>query len=117
MTDQNRKKTIKTIAVLGILIALTLVMAFTPVGYLKVGAVSISFLMIPVAVGAIAVGPWAGALLGAVFGITSFVQCFGADPFGFVLQKSAGNVRRSASGDRREPSEKRAQFHYPELPG
>jgi uncharacterized membrane protein len=81
MTDQNRKQTIKTIAVLGILIALTLVMAFTPVGYLKVGAVSISFLMIPVAVGAIAVGPWAGALLGAVFGITSFVQCFGADPF------------------------------------
>ena len=85
MTDQNRKQTIKTIAVLGILIALTLVMAFTPVGYLKVGAVSISFLMIPVAVGAIAVGPWAGALLGAVFGITSFVQCFGADPFGTFL--------------------------------
>ena len=85
MTDQNRKKTIKTIAVLGILIALTLVMAYTPVGYLKVGAVSISFLMIPVAIGAIAAGPWAGALLGAVFGITSFVQCFGADPFGTFL--------------------------------
>ena len=85
MTDQNRKQTIKTIAVLGILIALTLVMAYTPVGYLKVGAVSISFLMIPVAIGARAAGPWAGALLGAVFGITSFVQCFGADPFGTFL--------------------------------
>ena len=59
----------KTIAVLGILI----------------GAVSISFLMIPVAVGAIAKGPWAGALLGTVFGITSFVQCFGMDPFGTYL--------------------------------
>ena len=75
----------KTIAVLGILIGLIILMAFTPVGYLRVGAVSISFLMIPVAIGAIAKGPWAGALLGTVFGITSFVQCFGMDPFGTYL--------------------------------
>ena len=85
MAKQNRKQTIKTIAVLGILIALTILMAFTPVGYLKVGAISISFLMIPVAIGALAKGPWAGALLGTVFGITSFVQCFGSDPFGTFL--------------------------------
>ena len=75
----------KTIAVLGILIGLVVLMAFTPVGYLRAGAVSISFLMIPVAIGAIAKGPWAGALLGTVFGITSFVQCFGMDPFGTYL--------------------------------
>ena len=75
----------KTIAVLGILIGLTVLMAFTPVGYLRVGAVSISFLMIPVAIGAIAKGPWSGALLGTVFGITSFVQCFGMDLFGTYL--------------------------------
>lgn len=85
MTNQNRKQMIKTIAVLGVLIALTVLMALTPVGYLKVGAVSISFLMIPVAIGAIAKGPWAGALLGLVFGITSFAQCFGGDPFGTYL--------------------------------
>ena len=85
MAKQNRKQNIKTIAVLGILIGLTVLMAFTPVGYLRVGAVSISFLMIPVAVGAIAKGPWAGALLGTVFGITSFVQCFGMDAFGTDL--------------------------------
>ena len=85
MAKQNRKQTIKTVAVLGILIGLTVLMAFTPVGYLKIGAVSISFLMIPVAVGAIAKGPLAGALLGTVFGITSFVQCFGMDPFGTFL--------------------------------
>ena len=82
---QNRKQTIKTIAVLGILIGLTVLMAFTPVGYLRVGAISISFLMIPVAVGALTKGPWAGALLGTVFGITSFAQCFGMDPFGTYL--------------------------------
>lgn len=85
MAKQNRKSQIKTLVVLAILIALTILMAFTPVGYLRVGAVSISFLMIPVAIGAIAKGPLAGALLGTVFGITSFVQCFGMDPFGTYL--------------------------------
>ena len=60
-------------------------MAFTPVGYLRLAAVSISFLMIPVAVGSIAKGPLAGAALGTVFGITSFVQCFGMDAFGTYL--------------------------------
>lgn len=86
MTNQNRKSfDNKTIAVLGILIALIILMALTPVGYLRLGAVSISFLMIPVAIGAIAKGPWAGALLGLVFGITSFAQCFGGDAFGTYL--------------------------------
>ena len=75
----------KTIAVLGILIGLIVLMAFTPLGYLRTSAVSISFLMIPIAIGALAKGPWAGALLGTVFGITSFVQCFGMDLFGTYL--------------------------------
>jgi len=81
----KQKLSNKTIAVLGILIGLIVLMAFTPIGYLRTGAVSISFLMIPVALGAIAKGPWAGALLGTVFGITSFVQCFGMDAFGTYL--------------------------------
>ena len=85
MAKQNRKSQIKTLVVLAVLIAITILMAFTPVGYLRVGAISISFLMIPVAVGAIAKGPLAGALIGTVFGITSFVQCFGMDPFGTYL--------------------------------
>ena len=64
-------------------------MAFTPVGYLKIGVVSISFLMIPVALGALAKGPVAGAILGTVFGITSFAQCFGMDLFGtFLAEKN-----------------------------
>ena len=82
-----KKQTQRTnsIALMGILTALLVLMAFTPIGYLKVGAISISFLMIPVALGAIALGPWAGAALGGVFGITSFVQCFGMDVFGTFL--------------------------------
>ena len=59
---------------LALLTALELVMAFTPLGYLQVGPLSMSFLTIPVAVGALLLGPGAGALLGAVFGATSFFQ-------------------------------------------
>ncbi len=85
MAKQNQKSKTKTIALLGILTGLIILMAFTPVGYLKVGVVSISFLMIPVAIGSLAKGPWAGAALGTVFGITSFAQCFGMDLFGTYL--------------------------------
>ena len=85
MSKQNRNSKTKTIALLGILTGIIILMAFTPVGYLRLAAVSISFLMIPVAVGSIAKGPQAGAALGTVFGITSFVQCFGMDAFGTYL--------------------------------
>jgi uncharacterized membrane protein len=85
MSKQNQKSKTKTIALLGILTGIIILMAFTPVGYLRLAAVSISFLMIPVAVGSIAKGPLAGAALGTVFGITSFVQCFGMDAFGTYL--------------------------------
>ena len=70
---------------LGLLIALELVLAFTPLGYLSVPGLTITFLMVPVSIGAIVLGPTAGAVLGAVFGLTSFGQCFGASPFGAAL--------------------------------
>ena len=59
------------------LCAILLVMSFTPLGYLNIGPLAISFNMIPVAIGAIALGPVGGLILGGVFGITSFLQCLG----------------------------------------
>ncbi|MDR0974489.1 MAG: ECF transporter S component [Ruminococcus sp.] len=71
---------------LAILTAITVVMALTPLGYLPVGALKISFLMVPVVVGAIVTGPAGGAYLGTVFGITSFMTCVtGTDAFGAML--------------------------------
>ena len=70
---------------LTILAAIVLLMAFTPFGYLQFGAMKITFLMIPVVIGAIILGPGAGAILGGIFGLTSFVQCFGMDWFGTTL--------------------------------
>ena len=71
---------------LAVLVAVTLLMAFTPLGYFKTAGVELSFLMIPVTVGAIVLGPVSGMILGAVFGITSFVQCLnGTSFFGATL--------------------------------
>ncbi|MBQ8577995.1 MAG: ECF transporter S component [Clostridia bacterium] len=76
---------IRQMVQLAILTAIVLVLAFTPLGYLKIGTMTITFLSIPVVIGAILMGPKAGAFLGCVFGITSFVQCFGMDALGTAL--------------------------------
>jgi uncharacterized membrane protein len=82
---KKSKNNILYIAELGILTAIILLMSFTPLGYLHIGAIEITFISIPVAVGAIVMGAAAGALLGGVFGITSFIQCFGMSTFGTFL--------------------------------
>ncbi|MGN0626296.1 MAG: ECF transporter S component [Oscillospiraceae bacterium] len=79
-TEKTRK-----LVQMAILIAIMLIMAFTPLGYLKVGMIEISFMTIPVVIGAILLGPAAGAILGGVFGLTSFIQCFGMSAFGATL--------------------------------
>lgn len=57
---------------LALLLALVLIMSYTPLGYLPVGPLVLSLLTIPVAVGAIVMGPASGAILGGAFGLTSF---------------------------------------------
>lgn len=61
------------------------VMAFTPAGFLKTGNLESSFLVVPVAIGAILLGPTNGAVLGLVMGVVSFAQCFGASDMGSAL--------------------------------
>lgn len=88
MSKTTRRRTnqkTKNLALMSILTALIVVMAFTPIGYLKILSIAITFIPIPVAIGAIILGPAYGAVLGAVFGITSLIQCFGLDPFGTNL--------------------------------
>lgn len=79
-----KKKTLEMVQ-LAILSAIIIVMSFTPLGYLKTPALSITFISIPVCIGAMTMGPWAGVILGAVFGLTSFAQCFGLEAFGTML--------------------------------
>ena len=80
----KKSKTLK-LAQLALLVAVVLVMAYTPLGYLRTLGLEISFLMIPVTIGAIVLGPVEGAILGLVFGLTSFATCFGSSHFGAAL--------------------------------
>ena len=73
----NKKFTTSQITLLGLMVAILLLMAYTPLGYLNIGPLAISFNMIPVAISAITMGPAGGAVAGAVFGLTSFGQCIG----------------------------------------
>ena len=70
---KNRTNT-RWLTQLALLVAVLLVMNYTPLGYLQVGPLSMSLLTIPVAIGAMTLGPVAGAILGGVFGTTSFVS-------------------------------------------
>lgn len=84
MKTQQKSKTL-LLTQLSMLSAVIILMAFTPLGYLRIGPLSITFLTIPVVLGAVTLGPVYGAILGAVFGATSFIQCFGMDAFGTTL--------------------------------
>lgn len=65
------------LTLMGLLAAVLLLMAYTPLGYLNIGPLAITFNVIPVALAAITLGPVGGAAMGAVFGLTSFLQCIG----------------------------------------
>lgn len=74
---KTKKLSTKQLTVLGLMIAVLVLMSYTPLGYLNIGSLAITFNMIPVAIAAIACGPLGGVVLGAVFGLTSFGQCIG----------------------------------------
>ena len=84
MKNTHSQKTLFMVE-LALMVAIIFIMAFTPLGYFQTMGLSITFLTVPVAVGAIILGPKGGAICGLAFGITSFMQCFGMGAFGTML--------------------------------
>lgn len=70
----NKKVDTKKLALMGLLTALVVVLTYFNV---PIGPLSITMTVIPVAIAAIALGPIGGAVIGAVWGVCSFLQCFG----------------------------------------
>ena len=81
----SEQKAPRTVTATAVLAAVLVLMSFTPFGYLHIGVVSMSLLMIPVAVGAVTCGICSAVILSVLFGVTSFLQCFGLDSFGTLL--------------------------------
>ena len=107
----KNRTNVRWLTQLALLAAILLVMNYTPLGYLQLGPLSASLLTVPVAIGAMTMGPLAGAILGGIFGATSFIQMvegksamgaalFSVNPFGafvvsFVARVLDGPVRRA----------------------
>ena len=75
MKTGNRRETTVKLTLFALLTALLIVLGYVNIP--QPAGLSITFNMIPVAIAAIAMGVGGGALLGGVFGLISFLQCFG----------------------------------------
>ena len=71
--QSNNSKTYELVLT-GLFIAIILVLANTPLGYIPLGVINATTIHIPVIIGAIFLGPKKGGLLGGVFGLSSFIK-------------------------------------------
>lgn len=76
---------VSTLVRLALLSAIIVIMSLTPLGFLNIGIFAITFITIPVIIGAITMGPVSGAFLGAVFGLMSFINAFKGSAMGAAM--------------------------------
>ena len=74
---KTKKFNTSQLTILGLMAGILFLMAYTPLGYLNIGPLAVTFNVIPVAICAVVLGPTGGAVAGAVFGLTSFLQAMG----------------------------------------
>ena len=67
-TGKKGKMSARELTTLGLLTGVLLLMSVTPLGYFHTFGLDISLMMVPVAIGAMLMGPKAGAWLGLIFG-------------------------------------------------
>ncbi len=75
MKNNSRRGMVYKLTLLALLTALLVVLGMVNIP--QPAGLSITFNMIPVAIAAIALGVPGGAIIGGVFGLISFLQCFG----------------------------------------
>lgn len=72
--NRTKKPNVLYLTQLSLLVAVEMVMKLIGLGSVPVGPLYMSFLTVPVAVGAVIMGPMAGMILGGVFGFVSFLD-------------------------------------------
>ncbi len=89
MLASKKHFSISRMVYLAILTALIIVLQTTIGGAIKIGGTSISLVLIPIVLGAMLLGPVAGAWLGFVFGLVVYIMgVMGLDGFTFFLFSS-----------------------------
>lgn len=85
-TKKSNREQLVELTLTAVLAALILLMTFCGIGYIPINPVlKLTLHTLPVAIGSIVLGERAGLILGGVFGISSFITCFGMDPLGVAL--------------------------------
>ena len=74
MTKTKKKRDIRWMVQLALMAAIVVVLANTPLGMIQLPIIKATTVHIPVILGAILLGPFAGGILGAVFGICSLIS-------------------------------------------
>lgn len=67
----NNLSNVRFLTELALLAAIIILMALTPIGYIRTPFLTVTLITIPVAVGAMILGPKGGTICGLVFGLTS----------------------------------------------
>lgn len=70
----KKLRSTKKLTLLGVLLAIEILLALTPIGFVPLGFTKATTIHIPVIIGAIFLGPMAGVILGAGFGIMSIIM-------------------------------------------
>jgi uncharacterized membrane protein len=70
----NSKQKTRWLVSVAMFAAIIVLLAFTPLGLIPVSFIKATTIQIPVVIGAVLLGPLAGAVLGGVFGICSMVN-------------------------------------------
>ncbi|MCK8827496.1 ECF transporter S component [Natroniella acetigena] len=80
----------RTITITGILSAITIILAVTPLGFIPTPFGLATIMPVPVIIGAIIEGPIVGGLIGLIFGLFSFIRAgspFIADPIVAIIPR------------------------------
>ena len=96
MAKARKMSTLK-MTQLAILIALEVILVFTPVGMLITGGIAVTTMHIPVIIGAVLLGPAGGGVLGGMFGILSMIRAAMGGGAGDLLFNPAASGNPLAS--------------------
>lgn len=91
----SQRKRIQQLTLAAFFVAIEVIMAITPIGYIPVGALSITTMHLPVILAGVLIGPKFGAEIGFVFGLTSCIRATlqpGVTSFVFTPFVQIGNM-------------------------
>lgn len=66
----------RRMTIIGMLGAISALLGFTPLGFIPLGPFNVTTMHIPVIIGAIVEGPFVGAMVGLIFGVSSLIKSF-----------------------------------------